>query len=214
MSPESIDVSVLPGFLVVVILICLAPGPDMAYMAATGISGGRAAATRAALGVTAGVLVYVVAVAAGLGGLLAAHKAVLTAVQVFGAVYLGRLAYMAVIQARRSDFTAAGSVREDWFRRGLITNLTNPKAILFFLALLPQFLGKAHSPALQFLMLGLTFQLVGLVGDLAIGWAAGAFRDRVLTRPKALQAMALVSAAVFAVLAVVVGIEAIRSMTR
>ena len=62
MNSGYVDVAVLPPFLVAAVLICIAPGPDMAYMIATGLSGGRLAATRAALGVTIGVLIYAIAV--------------------------------------------------------------------------------------------------------------------------------------------------------
>ncbi len=99
-----------------------------------------------------------------------------------------------------------------WFRRGLIVNLTNPKVMLFFVAFLPQFLGSASNPFLQLLMLGLIFQVVGLAGDLTVGWTAAVLREKVLARPRAVQAMTFTSAGVFAALALVVTTEAIRSL--
>lgn len=152
-----------------VVLICLAPGPDMAYIIGTGIAAGRRAATTAALGVTLGVVVYAVVVAAGLGAVVADHPAVLTGLQAFGSLYLLWLAASAFREARHAhpennnQASATG-----WFRRGLVVNLTNPKVMLFFLAFLPQFLGRARSPTLQLLMLGLLFQLIGLAIDVAI----------------------------------------------
>lgn len=215
MSGGYIDLSVLPAYLVAVALICMAPGPDMAYMVGTGIVGGHAAATRAALGVTLGVIVYAAAVAAGLGPLVSRHSAVLTCLQLFGALYLARLAYTTFTDGRRDSGppTQIGQQDTRWFRRGLIVNLTNPKVLLFFVAFLPQFLGAASNPALQLLMLGLMFQIVGLIGDLTVGWLAAVFRDKVLARPSAMQAMTSISAAVFAGLAAIVSIEAIRSLT-
>jgi threonine/homoserine/homoserine lactone efflux protein len=208
-----IDLSVLPAYLAAVLLICAAPGPDMAYMVGTGISGGWAAATRAALGVTLGVIVYAAAVAAGLGTLVSRHSAVLTGLQIFGAVYLARMAYATFSDGRHpAPARLTGQQDTRWFRRGLIVNLTNPKVMLFFIAFLPQFLGTAGSPFLQFLMLGLIFQAVGLAGDLTVGWSAAVFREKVLTRPGVIQAMAFISAGVFAALALIVSIEAIRSL--
>lgn len=66
-----IDLSVLPAYVPVAVVICAAPGPDMAYMVATGIGAGRRAATRAALGASLGVITYTAIVAAGLGPLVA-----------------------------------------------------------------------------------------------------------------------------------------------
>jgi len=161
---------VLPAFLAPTVLICLAPGPDMAYMVGTGVAGGRGAATRAGLGVTLGVLIYAVAVAAGLGSLVVHHPGVLTGLQVFGAAYLAWLAYSTFRNARhaRPD-RPADTEHRHWFRRGLIVNLTNPKVMLFFLAFLPQFLGRTAHPTVQLLMLGLVFQLIGLIIDQVIG---------------------------------------------
>jgi threonine/homoserine/homoserine lactone efflux protein len=214
MAGDYVDLSVLPAYLAVVAVICAAPGPDMAYMVGTGVAGGRAAVTRAALGVTLGVTLYAAAVAAGLGPLVQHHSAVLTGVRGFGAVYLAWLAVRTFADSRRPGAHAPIGRQGDahWFRRGLIVNLTNPKVMLFFIAFLPQFLGGASSPFLQFLMLGVTFQVVGLVGDLAVGWMAALFRDKVLAQPTAMRAMTLVSAGVFAGLAVIVSVEAARSL--
>jgi threonine/homoserine/homoserine lactone efflux protein len=210
-----VDVAVLPVFLAAVVLIDIAPGPDMAYMVGAGIAGGRSAATRAALGVSVGVVLFTVAVAAGLGAIVARHSGVLTGLEIFGALYLTWLAYGTFREARSA--TSAQTFddgRHSWFRRGLVVNLTNPKVMLFFVAFLPQFLGHATSPTLQLLMLGLLFQLIGLIIDLAIGWSAGSFRDKVLARPGALKAMTYTSAAVFIALATIIAVEVIRALAR
>lgn len=209
-----IDLSVLPAYVPVAVVICAAPGPDMAYMVATGIGAGRRAATRAALGASLGVITYTAIVAAGLGPLVAAHPAVLIGLQVFGALYLARLACITLKDSRQpggsGDATEAGT---NPFRRGLTVNLANPKVGLFFAALLPQFLGSAGSPFLQLMMLGVVFQFFGLVSDITAGWTAAALRAKVLARPRAMRAMALVSGGVLTLLAVLVGTDAVRSLT-
>jgi threonine/homoserine/homoserine lactone efflux protein len=209
-----VDISVLPLYLAAVVLIDIAPGPDMAYMVGAGIAGGRSAATRAALGVSLGVALFTVAVAAGLGAVVARHPGVLTGLEIFGALYLAWLAYGTFRDARSAaSAQTAEDGHDNWFRRGLVVNLTNPKVMLFFVAFLPQFLGHATSLTLQLLMLGLLFQLTGLIIDLAIGWSAGSFRDKVLARPSALKAMTYTSAAVFTALATIIAIEVIRALT-
>lgn len=84
--------------------------------------------------------------------------------------------------------------------------------MLFFLAFLPHFLGRTAHSTIQLLMLGLVFQLIGLIIDLLIGWTAGSFRDKALARPGVLRVMTFTSAGVFLVLAVVVGTEAARTL--
>lgn len=208
-----LDLSVLPGYLTAVVLICLAPGPDMAYMAAVGIGAGRTAATRAGLGITVGVFAYVISVAAGLGTTISHHQQLLIAIQLIGAGYLVWLAG-STLRDRPQVYTApehlSGNPR--WFLRGIMVNLTNPKAALFLLALLPQFIGSASNPTAQLLMLGIMFQLIGLGIDLAIGWTAGTFRNRVLSSPRTLTAMSWTSAAVFLTLATVVGVDAAHTL--
>jgi threonine/homoserine/homoserine lactone efflux protein len=209
-SGPIIDLSVLPTFLPAAVLICVAPGPDMFYLLATGIAAGRSAAVRGVLGITVGVFVYVVAVAAGLGSVIARFPAVVVALQAFGALYLLYLAWgtykdAAVTPELRTDLEAG----THWFRRGLIVDLTNPKIILFFLAFFPGFLGRSRNPALQLLVLGLLFQVIGLATDFTVAWSTGSLRDKVLARPAILRAMTYTSAGVLLVLAVIIGIDAV-----
>lgn len=198
----------LPAFIPAVIIILLAPGPDMAFMVAAGAAGGRRAATLAALGVTLGVTVYVVATVGGLGVLLARSPTALDVIRIVGATYL---AYLCVSTVR-----AAGGEHDEAlsgahvFRRGFIVNLTNPKIALFFIAFLPQFLGDAEAePAFQLLMLGLTLQVCGFLVDLALGYSAGAMRDRVLRKPAARLTLDLLAATVYGGLAAYLIFEAI-----
>lgn len=198
-----LDLGVLPGFLIAVLVILVAPGPDMAFMVASGLNGGRRGATRAAFGITTGVTVYVLLTAAGLGAVLAAAPTAVNVIRLAGAAYLGYLAL--------STWRAAGADLEPQsdqqatshiFRRGFLVNLSNPKIALFFTAFLPQFLGDViGNPALQLLMLGLVLQLLGLLVDLIVGYAAGTMREQVLQRPKVRRALDRLSAMVYAALA-------------
>lgn len=181
-----LDVSVLPAFLLAVTVILVTPGPDMAFMVATGINQGRRAAVRGALGVTTAMTVWVLVAATGLGVALAQLPAALDAIRVAGAGYL---LFLAITTWRHAGAPVAEAhTVPNVFRRGFVVNITNPKIALFFVAFLPQFLGttggSGENPFAQILMLGLLLQLTGLLTDLAIGSAAGLFRDAVLSRPR------------------------------
>ena len=83
-----LDVSVLPAFLVAVAVILATPGPDMAFLVATGINQGRRAAVRGAFGVTSAMTIWVLVAATGLGVALTQMPAALDAIRLAGAGYL------------------------------------------------------------------------------------------------------------------------------
>lgn len=195
------DVSVLPAFLLAIMVILVTPGPDMAFMIATGINQGRGAAVRGAFGVTTAMTVWVVIAATGLGVALTQLPSALDAIRLAGAAYL--LVLAVTTWAHAGEEIAEARTGAHVFRRGFLVNITNPKIALFFVAFLPQFLGTASErPFAQILMLGLLLQLTGLVVDLAIGSAAGLFRDAVLGRRKVRLALDGAAGTVYGALAV------------
>ena len=141
---------------------------------------------RASLATNAGVLVgdavFVTAAALGLGAALLAAHGVFTAVRWIGIAYLAYLGLRALLD-RGTSFavdSAAGGAGRRAFRFGLTTQLANPKVILFFASLLPQFVDPAHPAAPQFALLGATF----IASDLLVfaGYGALAHRARVLLK--------------------------------
>lgn len=169
-----VDPAVLPGFLVAVVLVTLAPGPDNTYVAAVALARGARAGVLSAAGMSAGMLVHVSAAALGLAVLMRSTPWVLTAVQLAGAAYLGWLAVAPFRAMHRGAPTGAAPPDRQVLKRAVVTNLTNPKVIVFFAAFLPQFTRSGHGPlAVQLLTLGLIFLLIGLICDSAIGLAVG-----------------------------------------
>jgi threonine/homoserine/homoserine lactone efflux protein len=169
-----LDPAVLPGFLTAVVLVTLAPGPDNTYIAAVALARGARAGVLSAAGMSAGMLVHVSAAALGLAVLMRSSPWVLTAVQIGGAAYLGWLAVTTFRAIRHSAPTGAAPQDRQVLGRAVMTNLTNPKVIIFFAAFLPQFTRSGHGPlAVQLLTLGLIFLLIGLICDSAIGLAVG-----------------------------------------
>lgn len=144
-----VDLGVLPAFIAAVVVLLLAPGPDMAFIVATGLRDGRGGATRAALGITAAVSVYVVLTALGVGAFLAAAPGIAEVIQLGGAAYLSYLAW-ATWRSSGSPLEPSPEQSANVFRRGFAVNIANPKIMLPFTAFLPQFLGEAtENPVLQ-----------------------------------------------------------------
>ncbi|MDQ3864593.1 MAG: LysE family translocator [Actinomycetota bacterium] len=207
-----ISPDVLMPFLVAALAICVAPGPDMAFVVASGVSAGRRGGVLAAVGITVGVSVYVVLTALGVGTLIRTIPAFAEVIALAGAAYLGYLA-LTTWRAAGSQATGEdlGSERRSSsiFWRGTITNLTNPKVVLFFAAFLTQFVDPGRgSVALQLLALGLMLQAVGLVVDVAIGLAAGTVRDVFVRKPGLYALLDRVAAFVLAALAAALVAEA------
>ena len=170
-----IDPTVLPAFLVATTLVVVAPGPDNTYIAAVAVAQGARSGVLSAAGMALGMVVHVTAAALGLAVLLRSTPWALEAIRIAGAGYLCWLAWSAF--RSRAD-TESGhrqrSAAPVVLRRAVLTNLTNPKVVLFFAAFLPQFVRRGHGPAAgQLLVLGLIFLVVGLVSDSVIGVVVG-----------------------------------------
>jgi threonine/homoserine/homoserine lactone efflux protein len=144
-------------------LVIVTPGPDTAVTVNSTLGLGRAAGVCTALGVLCGQAGWTLASSAGIAALLAASDPAFTAVKFAGAVYLALLGFQA-LRARRRDKTRAPSApaadgpskphgRLAGFRRGLLSDLGNPKMAVFFTSLLPQF--GSHFTGL--VVLGLVF---------------------------------------------------------
>ncbi|MEQ4208310.1 LysE family translocator [Actinopolymorpha sp. B9G3] len=202
--------ALLIGFVVAVALVSLVPGPDMLFIVANAITGGRRAGVVAALGMSTGLACHTVAAALGLGALMQAAPTLLEGVRIAGAVFL---VYLAVTTWRSSRTRQAMTVERlerprsvsRVYAMAVLTNLANPKVILFYLAFFPQFLttGAGSWPAtMQFLVLGGTFIVVGLAVDASAGVAAGALSEQVLRRIGVRRWLDRASAAIFGGLAV------------
>lgn len=156
------------------LVLNFAPGQDVFFATACGVQGGPRAGALAGLGVGMGVVVHVLLATLGLGAVIAAHPGALMAIKWAGAGYLLFLAWKSW-HAGAPDPTARGSVRT-WniIRRGALSNLLNPKPVLFLLAFLPQFTNPAFGPIWQQLLgLGLIFAFTGTLVTMGYGVVAG-----------------------------------------
>ncbi|MFG3077419.1 LysE family translocator [Streptomyces sp. NPDC048225] len=199
----------LAGFLGVVLVAYVVPGPDFLVVvrsAAEHPSKGRAAA----LGAQAGLCVHMLAAAVGLSVVATRSPMVYDAIKLAGAAYLLYLGVRAVLAARRAarerkadggeadqsdhwSHDPAGTPTEEtgrtssrWrsgFTQGLLTNVLNPKAALFFLSILPQFVNGGGSMTRQIFFLGILDIVIGIVYWFALVVVAAWLRS-LLARPK------------------------------
>ena len=173
------------------VLLVLIPGPSVLFIIGRALAHGRRAALASVAGNTTGVVLVVLAVAFGVGAVAAASAAVFAVLKLVGAAYL---VYLGVQTFRhRGDLADALGVpgsapRRRVFWQGVVVGATNPKVLILFVALLPQFTDPdAGSPVLQLLVLGLLFTVIAAVLDSVWGLAAGAARDWFATSPARLR---------------------------
>lgn len=167
-------------FVVAGVLLNLTPGPDVLYIVSNALKAGARAGIVAALGIGGGCFVHIFAATVGIGALLATSAAAFTGLKWVGAAYLVWVgirmlcATAPAVPALARTAQAGNPVSpRGVFLRGFATNALNPKVALFFLAFLPQFIGPAmENKTLAFLLLGLLFNLNGLLVN--AGWALAA----------------------------------------
>lgn len=152
MDSLGIDLKVLPIFALAVALIELTPGPNLSYLALLGATRGKRAGFWAVAGITAGLAFWLLVAGVGLAETPLFSGVGLEVLRWVGAAYLLWLAYDALTTAQTVQSPYAG---QSPFLRGLISNLLNPKAAIFYLGLLPGFINPAAGPVtFQILFLG------------------------------------------------------------
>ena len=167
-------------FLGAVMILLVTPGPNMAFVLTSGAAYGWRGGVAAAVGIGAVDLIFTLVCAFGLAGLLSAYPAAFDTIRWAGAAYLIYLAVTCIRSAGReksSGIIQAEPSRWAIFLRGLASNIANPKAILFFLVFIPQFIDARHgSVFVQFVLLGSALAVIGTLfhGSLGALGAAGA----------------------------------------
>jgi threonine/homoserine/homoserine lactone efflux protein len=184
------------AFLLAAEAILIVPGPSVLFVVSRGVTYGRRAALATVVGNTAGTVLQVLAVAAGLGAIVATSTAVFTTMKLAGGLYLVYLGCRAWADRRSlADALRRGDdapVRSPGrlLRDGFVVGATNPKTTLFFLAVLPQFVRDGgFGPSTQLLVLGLLFCALALLSDGAYGVAAGTARRWLERSPERLAAL-------------------------
>jgi threonine/homoserine/homoserine lactone efflux protein len=176
-----IDPAVVPAFILAMVLVELTPGPNLAYLALLSATRGWRTGLLAVGGITLGLSVYLLVTLFGLTRTPLHSPAGLDLLRWAGILYLIWLAWETV---RRDAATAASpNLARSPFLRGLISNLLNAKAAIFYLALLPAFINPAAGPvSAQILIFGLGHILISVVVHSAAVFGAASVASRLAPR--------------------------------
>lgn len=169
-------------FVATCIIIELTPGPNMIYLAILSVSEGRRAGFEAVAGAALGLTVIGVAAALGLAAVISNSPFLYHALRWGGILYLLWLAYDGWMSAAETSVLRAEATSPPlkshfkYFNRGLLTNLLNPKAGLFYVAVLPGFVLNSHPIASQLIILSLIFVAIATTIHFLIVSLAGTAR--------------------------------------
>ena len=170
--------------------LIVTPGQDMMYVVSRSLAQGRMAGLASAVGVCLGILVHTALAALGVGAILRASQTLFLAVKLAGAAYLIYLGARMLLAPAHGAAPGAGARPASLpvlVREGVLSNVSNPKIVIFFVAFLPQFVDPASAhPTRDLVFLGVLYAALALPVKGAVGLAAGAFAERILRRPAAL----------------------------
>ncbi|MFH8337611.1 LysE family translocator [Streptomyces sp. AM6-12] len=185
----------LLAFAALSLLLIVIPGPSVLFVVGRALAHGRRAALTTVAGNTLGAYVLVAAVALGIGPVVERSALLFTALKLAGAAYLVHLGVRTWRQrgSLRAALTRSGPPERSGLRtlgEGFAVGVANPKTMVFFAAVLPQFVDRAQGRVpLQMLLLGLVFNVLALVSDSVWGLAASAARGWFARSPRRLSAV-------------------------
>lgn len=177
------------SFLGAAILLTLAPGPDNMYILTKSLSAGPRQGVTLAMGLATGPLWHTLLVMAGVAAFIQSSPASFMVLKYCGAAYLLYLSYGAFRSKGASikagdvvDKSESFALYKRGFKRGFLMNASNPKVLLFFLAILPQFVQPNGflSPSLQIGLLGLTFSIQTAILFSIAAICAGQLKDTLI----------------------------------
>ncbi|BCK52865.1 LysE family translocator [Nocardia wallacei] len=185
----------IAAFLVAATVLIVVPGPGVLFTIGRALTDGKRAALVSVVAHSLGVLLVLIMVAAGLGAVVAASSIALTVVKFTGALYLIYIGVQAIRERHSLREALETRARQPErtrrvVRQGFVVGATNPKAIIFFSAVLPQFVDPAGGPIpVQMLMLGGMFLVIALVSDSVWAMLAGTARNWFARSPRRLEAV-------------------------
>ena len=199
-------------FFIAALVVAIAPGPDNLFVLAQSATHGTRAGICVICGLCTGIAVQTTLLIVGVSALIAASPVAFFVLQCCGAAYLLYLAYKSFqvragvvkLDERREGGESSGLSFRKLYLRGIIMNLTNPKAVLFALSFIPPAvrMDSALSPSLQMAILGVEFVVATFIVFGSIAFLAGTVKNFLLNSPKANRNLNWFSGCVFVLLAI------------
>lgn len=163
-----IDTTILPLFFVTTVFLAISPGPDLVLISTYSSTRGFKAGVMVSVGIFIAGLIQTLLVAFGLGKLMQAMPPLVLVIKIVGAIYLSWLGVNLLLTwlKNKGDVSASQTIQslgnKDLVYRGLLNNIMNPKALIFFSMFLPQFAHSGGSLTSQMLILGIILSSIVL----------------------------------------------------
>lgn len=183
-----IDLALLPLYLTTVVALLLIPGPDMLLIASSSLSYGKKVGVYASFGNATSGLILTVLAAMGVSALVAMNPLALELLRILGGAYLLKMGWdcMRSSAADAPEIEQQNNLAKQLYRRAVMSNLLNPKALIFFVLFLPQFVSTqlTASSGEQMLALGLLLNVMGLSFNLLLVALVGSLGKPLLKNEK------------------------------
>jgi len=178
-------------FIIASLVLIAIPGPSVMFSVGRSLALGKKFGVLTVLGNAMGTFVWIVLVAVGLGAVIASSEIAYQVIRYGGAAYLIYLGIMTIVHRHDKTPDLGGNLKKQsvgkTLREAFIVGVSNPKPAVFFLAVLPQFVNySAGNLWFQMLVLGLIFEVLGIIGDMTYALAAGYARDWLARNPRRL----------------------------
>lgn len=176
------------AFLIAGIMLNLTPGQDTMYIIGRSISQGQKAGIMSALGIGTGSIIHTLAAALGLSAVIMSSAILFQIIKYLGAAYLIFLGIQAILYKSGQSLirrTFSTSNLTAIYKKGILTNVLNPKVAIFYLAFLPQFIDPNYSKIfIPFIILGIVFTTTGTIWCLVIALFSSYFSKSLQENPK------------------------------
>lgn len=180
-------------FFMTALAMAILPGADFAVVTKNTLAAGKIGGQATALGIGSGLIFHTTAVVLGLSAIIAQSAALFDVIKYVGAIYLFYIGITTFLKANQSNQIAGADVmkttslpasknNKEYFGQGVLTNVLNPKASIFYLTLLPQFVTPGQNPFVQLMILGFTAVFVVTCWFLFLAYAFDHIRSW-LNRP-------------------------------
>ncbi|MDH1689503.1 LysE family translocator [Acinetobacter junii] len=189
--------TLLIPYLIAITLLTITPGLDTTLIIRTATIEGKAKAFQAALGITLGCIVWGVVVACGLGALLMTSDLAFNMLKWMGAAYLAWLGLNLLLKPRTqlADINDTTNT-QNWFVKGFLGNLLNPKVGVFYLSFLPQFIPHTASSVIWTMGLVMIHVVIGIIWSIILISAMQSI-SAYLKRPKFIKYMDRITGSIF-----------------